>query len=154
MRNERQHRNAYENEYLAWYKSTKPSPGQPFDPTLFVELAREQWSDHPQLADAFAQCTRQWPKDECYTYLIDRAYVLSGAHNQWFFAANLLLDHPKLGTLVVDVLYANAHGQGPYRIGGIEFLGKMMGWSAGRAGELKILLMRSRAEYEARTAGN
>ena len=157
MSEQRQHRNrlqAHERDYLAWYHSTKPSSGQPFDSTVFVQEARRQWSDHPQLADAFATCTRQWPRNDRYTYLIDRAYVQGGAHNQWFFAANLFLDHPTLGTLVVDVLYANAHRQGPYRIGGIEYLRPVMGGPTRSAGELKMMLLQSRAGTEARHAGN
>ena len=34
-----------EQEYLDWYTRINDTVGEPFDPTLFVQLAREQWSD-------------------------------------------------------------------------------------------------------------
>ena len=95
------HYHAYHNEYLSWYRRMHDTTGEAFDPTHFVQLAQQQWSNRPQLAAAFARCTAQWPESELYTHFVAPLHRPAC----WKFAGSLFLDHPTLGTLLVDVLH-------------------------------------------------
>lgn len=113
----------YEQEYLAWHTRVNDTVGQPFDPTEFVQLAKEQWSDMPQLAIAFARCTAQWARREegLYTHFIAPLHMDAS----WKFAGSRFLQHPTLGRLVVDVLHDETV-PGGFSIGGIEYLDRVM----------------------------
>ncbi len=112
------HERCYQQEYLAWYNRVN-SPGEHFDPTSLVKLARRQWSNRRDLADSFARCTRQWPRNELYTYFIN-PYTPDKPGCRWDFAMNLMLSCPERGVLVVDIMKDCS-------IGGIEFLDRVMG---------------------------
>lgn len=86
-----------------------------FDPTGLPELALAQWPDRLGLADAFRQCTHQWVESDRYTYL-----VFPYTPEPLAIAEMLRMDCPVRGGLFVDVLVDG-------RIGGIEFLDKVMG---------------------------
>ena len=116
------HHHAYERDYLNWYRRTNDTTGEAFDPTLFVQLAQQQWSDRPALAAAFARCTATWSRNELYTYF--QAPMHRPA--RWKFAGSLFLDHPTLGTLLVDVLH-DADAPGGLSIGGMEFFDRVLG---------------------------
>jgi len=105
----------FERDYLAWYDRNFRNPGRPFDPTLLVALAREQWTDRPELAASFARCTREWPRNQLYSYFMSPME----RPTKWRFATNLFLAHPTLGTLLVDVMTDQS-------IGGIEYLDRVM----------------------------
>lgn len=113
----------YEQEYLTWYTREHDVVGEPFDATEFVQLAKEQWSDMPQLAVAFARCTAQWPRREegLYTHFIAPLHMDA----RWKFAGSRFLQHPTLGRLVVDVLH-DGTVPGGLSIGGIEYLERVM----------------------------
>jgi hypothetical protein len=87
---------------------------KPYDPAWLAALAREQHPDLPWLADALAGCTRAAWESRAYVHFVDL-----GDANQpgsaWQFEENVVLEHPREGEIVLDVL----RGQ---RVGGAEFL--------------------------------
>jgi hypothetical protein len=90
---------------------------QPYDPAWLVALARETMPDAPWLAAALAQCTRASQERRAYLYFVDPARANEpGA--AWQFAENVVLHHPREGSLVLDVLKDG-------RIGGVEFLNRL-----------------------------
>ncbi|MEO8591177.1 MAG: hypothetical protein ABI432_17495 [Flavobacteriales bacterium] len=129
MHNQYKTTTVYERDYLNWYNRKFNNPGRRFDPALLVRLARAQWSDRPELAAAFANCTREWPRNGLYTYFqspVDR-------EKKWDFGGSLFLEHPVLGTLVVDVMKDNS-------IGGMEYLDRVMGHPTSAAGLQEAML--------------
>lgn len=98
-----------------------PPAALPFDASLLVELVRAQYPLKPQWAAAFMWCNRHWPESDLYTYLVPPEEQLRGARNRWFYAGGFFLQHPTWGTLAVDLLHSTRNGDGPLRIGGIEF---------------------------------
>ena len=116
------HYHAYHNEYLSWYRRMHDTTGEAFDPTHFVQLAQQQWSNRPQLAAAFARCTAQWSESELYTHFVAPLH----RPGCWKFAGSLFLDHPTLGTLLVDVLH-DTKAPGGYAIGGMEYMDRVLG---------------------------
>ena len=116
---------AYEQEYLAWYAPAHETVGQPFDARVFVLLAREQWSDMPQLADAFARCTAGWYERDEQLYM----HFLSpqDRRQRGDHAGSRFLEHPSLGTLVV-VFHFDAKAPEGLSIGGMEYLDRV--WRA------------------------
>lgn len=116
------HHHEFERDYFAWYRRTSDTTGAPFDPSPFVQLAQQQWSDRPALAAAFARCTAQWARNALYTYFVAPMHRTA----RWKFAGSLFLDHPTLGTLLVDVLH-DANAPGGLSIGGMEFFDRVMG---------------------------
>lgn len=137
------HHNTYHQEYLSWYRRLNDTTGEAFDPSLFVHLARQQWSDRPALAAAFARCTATWQRNDLYTYF------LAPLHRpvRWNFAGSLFLDHPTLGTLVVDVLH-DANAPGGLSIGGMEYLDRVMGRSTSAA-EMEGMRLQMAAHHNA-----
>lgn len=117
------HHDAEDMAYLAWYQRLHTDNGEPFDPTLLVALAQEQWSDMPQLALAFARCTAQWPErgGDLYTHFIAPKHMRA----RWKFHASRFLQHPTWGTLVVDVIH-DSEVPGGLAIGGMEYLDRVM----------------------------
>lgn len=90
---------------------------QPYDPAWLVEWARANRADLPWLADALARCTRAAAGGRAYLYFVDPADANQpGAEWQW--EQNLALDHPREGTLVLDILTGR-------RVGGMEILRRM-----------------------------
>jgi hypothetical protein len=90
---------------------------KPYDPASLVECARTSRPDLPWLADALARCTRAAQDGRAYLYFVDPADANQpGA--EWQIAENVMLEHPKEGTLVLDVLSGR-------RVGGIEFLRRL-----------------------------
>jgi hypothetical protein len=90
---------------------------KPYDPGWLVALARESRPDEPWLAEALSQCTRAAQDSAAYIYFVDPAPP-EDPGSQWRFEKNVTLEHPKEGSLVLDVL------QGA-RIGGVEFLKRL-----------------------------
>ena len=90
---------------------------EPYDPTWLVEWVRKNVPGEPWLADALARCTRGAWGGRAYLYFVDPTDANQpGA--EWQIADSVTLDHPKEGTLVLDVLSDR-------RIGGIEFLARL-----------------------------
>jgi hypothetical protein len=98
---------------------TRPDGGLPFHPAEFARLTREQWPHRPALCEAWLRCTRHWPESTLYTH-----FVAPAEHAlRWKFASGFQLQHPALGTLIVDVLRDGS-------IGGMEYLDRVLGrWS-------------------------
>jgi hypothetical protein len=144
----RTHHDTYEQDYLAWYLRSTDTTGEPFDPSLLVQLAYQQWKDHPKLVVAFARCTAQWPSSAYYTYLLAPAYH----QERWRFAGSLFLDHPTWGTLAVDVLHDTNSLEG-FTIGGIEFLDRVMG-RATSAGAMNSTRLRMQVVHRAQYPTN
>lgn len=106
---------AYETDYLAWYHGLHGRHGVPFDPSLFTRLARDQWQDEPALCAAWQECQMEWPSSELYTYLLPPLERVHAGR----IVRSLFLEHPELGTLVVDVLDGD-------RLAGMEYLDRVM----------------------------
>ncbi len=87
---------------------------KPYDPGWLVELARESRPDEPWLAEALARCTRAAGESRAYIYFVDPAHP-GEPGSEWRFEENVLLEHPREGQLVLDVLRGR-------RVGGVEFL--------------------------------
>jgi hypothetical protein len=113
---------AFEQEYLAWYARAHDTVGQPFDPRVFVGLARVQWSDMPQLADAFARCTASWYEsaEQLYTHFLSP----QARRQRGDYAGSRLLEHPSLGTLAV-LVYHDAQAPEGLSLGGMEYLDRV-----------------------------
>lgn len=114
--------NTYEREYLAWYQRCFANPGVAFDPTEPVRLARAQWTNRPELAEALAKCTRAWPESELYTHFLSPREK----EERWDYAGGFFLEHPALGTLSVDTIH-DKDAPGGISIGGIEYLDRVLG---------------------------
>ncbi|MFZ1686665.1 MAG: hypothetical protein WAU70_04550 [Flavobacteriales bacterium] len=106
--------------YLKWYEGTR---ARPFDPRPYVQAARKQWADRPQLIHALAFCTRQWPVSALYTHLFDPSLVnREGA--KWRDAGSRDLNVPGVGEVFVD-LKSNIADPTRFVIGGIEFMDRV-----------------------------
>jgi hypothetical protein len=90
---------------------------QPYDPGWLVALARESRPDEPWLAEALAKCTRAAEESRAYVYFVDPAHP-SEPGSEWQFEENILLEHPREGDLVLDILRGR-------RVGGVEFLKRL-----------------------------
>jgi len=90
---------------------------KPYDPAWLVESARSQRPDLPWLADALARCTRAADGGRAYLYFVD-ATAPNQPGSAWQIQENVMLEHPREGTLVLDILTGN-------RVGGVEFLARL-----------------------------
>jgi hypothetical protein len=87
---------------------------KPYDPGWLVALAREQYPDEPWLAEALEACTRAAWGGPAYLYFVD-ATDANQPGATWRFDENRILEHPREGDLVLDILYGR-------RVAGVEFL--------------------------------
>lgn len=87
--------------------------GRPYDPAWLVELVREQWSDLPALQEALAACTRVWPDNKGYCYMLGLEELKEG----WTISKHLRLHHPQRGTMLLALV---KHADGHLRIGGLH----------------------------------
>jgi hypothetical protein len=87
---------------------------RPSNPAWLVALASEQYPDLPWLSDALAACTRAAWESRAYVYFVDPADA-NQPESAWRFEENRVLEHPREGTIVLDVLRG-------HRIGGAEFM--------------------------------
>ena len=85
---------------------------EPFDPQELADLTRQQHPGKPKLANAFLQCTRQWPEGEFYIRLVDPKEFVPYGSGFW-------LQCPKLGELLIDVAEDG-------RLMGIEYMDRVM----------------------------
>ena len=92
---------------------------RPYDPAWLVAHARRQWPDRPQLADAFAACTRARGAGSYQVRFVDPARP-NQPGSPWQFDRNEILEDTQFGDVVVDVLKDG-------RIGGIEMLDLLLG---------------------------
>lgn len=87
------------------------------DPSWLADWVRAHRPELGWLADALARCTRAAKGGRAYLYFVDPADANQpGA--PWQHAETVTLEHPREGTLVVDVLTDG-------RVGGIEFLRRL-----------------------------
>jgi hypothetical protein len=84
----------------------------PYDP-----LAREQHPDLPWLGEALSGCTRAAWESGAYMHFVDPADA-NHPGSAWQFEENLVLEHPREGTIVLDILRGR-------RVGGAEFLRRL-----------------------------
>ncbi|MEO8067831.1 MAG: hypothetical protein ABI599_09085 [Flavobacteriales bacterium] len=110
-----------EREYLKWYNGTRP---RPFDPRPYVQAARKQWADRPQLAHALAFCTRQWPVNDVYTHLFD-PFLQNREGAKWRSAGSRDLTVQGIGVVFVD-LKSSIADPTHFVIGGIEFIDRVL----------------------------
>ena len=90
---------------------------KPYDPAWLADWVRAHRPDVPWLADALARCTRAAWGGRVYLYFVDPADA-NQPGSEWQIADNVRLEHPKEGTLVLDILADR-------RVGGIEFWGRL-----------------------------
>ncbi|HYW10931.1 MAG TPA: hypothetical protein VE871_03215 [Longimicrobium sp.] len=90
---------------------------KPYDPAWLVDWVRAHRPDLPWLPDALWRCTRAAEDGRAYLRFVDAA-APDEPGSDWQFAENVTLEHPKEGTLVLDVLTGR-------RVGGIEFLRRL-----------------------------
>lgn len=90
---------------------------KPYDPTWLVTWVRENRPDLAWLPDALMRCTTGWEGGRAYVYFVDPSDP-NEPGSEWQLAENLMLQHPKEGTLVLDILTGR-------RVGGIEFLRRL-----------------------------
>ena len=85
-----------------------------FKPNWIIELVKEQEPDRLDVIDALLKCTNGIWESRAYIYFVSQKNVnQKGA--EWQFKENIVLEHKKVGTIVLDVLKDG-------RIGGIEFV--------------------------------
>lgn len=85
-----------------------------YDPSWLVELAGEQ---EPSLVSSQMKCTTALVESKAYIHFVNPASP-NQPGSEWQFDRSVLLNHPKHGTVVVDVLRDG-------RIGGVEFLKRL-----------------------------
>jgi hypothetical protein len=90
---------------------------KPYDPTWLVDWVRAHRPELAWLADALARCTRAAWDGRAYLYFVDSADA-NQPDAEWQFVESVMLEHPKEGTLVLDILENR-------RVGGIEFLRRL-----------------------------
>jgi len=95
----------------------KQSNWEPYDPTWLIELAREQHPEEAWLPAALAACTRCRRESDAYIYFVNPDGP-NKPGSDWQFDANLELQSPTEGWIVLDIL-AN------HRVGGVEFVVKI-----------------------------
>ncbi|MEZ4808579.1 MAG: hypothetical protein R2815_14040 [Flavobacteriales bacterium] len=116
------HRTPFEQEYLAWYQRRICNPGVPFDAAALARAVAAQFPTRPLWIEAAARCTRAWPENELITYFMS----WPERKRRWWYVGGFVMDHPTLGTLIVDLVRDAAAPQG-ISIGSIEFLDRVLG---------------------------
>jgi hypothetical protein len=92
---------------------------QPYDPRWLITLANQQCPEEPWLAPALARCL--WAQGVGSPYIRFVSSVRPNAPGSaWQFERNIVMEHPRIGEIVVDVLKTQ-------RVGGIELLGQLLG---------------------------
>lgn len=114
------HGNTFAQDHLRWMEKRLNAPGRPFEADVFVKAVREQYPERPELADAFARCTMEWPDSEFYTHFIHPREHAA----RWHYAGGFFLEHPTLGHLAVDTIHEPGSPSG-IAIGGIEYLDRL-----------------------------
>ena len=87
---------------------------EPYDPTWLAELARLQARDMSWLEDALRECTRHARESRAYIYFVSPV-AANQPGSEWQFETNVMLNDPREGELVLDILKG-------HRVGGVEFL--------------------------------
>lgn len=90
---------------------------KPYDPAWLADWVRANRPELAWLADALARCTRAAEDGRAYLYFVDPS-APNDPGSEWQFAENVMLEHPKEGTLVLDILSGR-------RVGGVEFLRRL-----------------------------
>ena len=88
-----------------------------YDPNWLIELAKSQCSDKHWLHAALSKCTRYLKESNAYYYFIP-CNNPNKQNSEWQFDSNIMLECPKNGTVILDIL----KGQ---RVGGIEFFNRI-----------------------------
>ena len=101
-------------------------PGKPFDPRALVQAVRAACPERPELQDAFALCTHEWPESDLYTYFIP----WKDHDVKWKYAGGFTMPHSPWGELVVDLVH-DTSAKGGVAIGGIEYMDRVMGRAPG-----------------------
>lgn len=91
---------------------------EPYDPGWLVDLARASCPDEPWLQpNALSRCTFCYWDSRAYAYFVAPTDP-NQPGSEWQFEKNVLLEHPREGTLVLDILRDR-------RVGGVEFLKRL-----------------------------
>ena len=90
-----------------------------FEPMMLVETVRTQALEFPWLVDALMTCGPGDWESRAYVGYVSRANP-NQTGSEWQFETNVVLEHEKLGMVVLDILKGN-------RLGGIEFVDKIEG---------------------------
>lgn len=85
-----------------------------FNSQWIVELVKKQEPERLDIIEALEKCTKGKWESRAYIYFVSQKNAnQKGA--EWQFKENIVLEHKKIGTIVLDVLKDG-------RIGGIEFV--------------------------------
>jgi hypothetical protein len=88
-----------------------------YDPTWIIQFVEEHFREELWLVDALSVCTRCLRESKAYLYFVNPDEP-NTPNSAWQFDRNIILEHPREGTLILDIL------QG-HRVGGIEFLARL-----------------------------
>ena len=91
---------------------------EPYKPGWLVELARTSHPEETRLPDALARCTSCRWRSRAYVRFVDASNP-NRPGSEWQFEENIILEHPREGTLVLDILRGG-------RVGGVEFLARLL----------------------------
>ena len=98
------------------FKARK-APSEGFEPQMLIEAVREQVPEFAWLPEALRQCgPGEWESPAYVGYVSRRNPNQHGS--DWQFDTNVLLWHPTLGLVVLDILKGD-------RLGGIEFVDRI-----------------------------
>ena len=90
-----------------------------FEPSMLLEVVREQAPEFPWLPDALMKCGRGEWESRAYVAYVSRSNP-NQSGSDWQFQTNVVLAHHTLGMVVLDILKGD-------RLGGIEFVDKIEG---------------------------
>ena len=88
-----------------------------YDPTWIIQFVKEHRQEESWLVEALSECTQCLRESKAYLYFVDPGSP-SHSNPAWQFKRNILLEHPREGTLILDILQGN-------KVGGIEFLARL-----------------------------
>jgi hypothetical protein len=88
-----------------------------YDPNWLVELAIAQLPQERWLAEALSACRRARKESPAYIQFVNPSSP-NMPGSEWQFETNIILEHPKEGELVLDILKGR-------RVGGVEFSAKI-----------------------------
>jgi hypothetical protein len=88
-----------------------------YDPDWLVRLAKEQLPQEAWLHEAISRCRVARMESAAYIHFVNPANP-NMPGSEWQFQKNIVLNDPKQGELVLDILKDG-------RVGGVEFVNKI-----------------------------
>ncbi len=92
-----------------------------YDPTWLIRASAYRFHEYPWLEVALTQCIRAKERNDWYTYFVNGSRP-NKAGSEWQFQESITIENTPNGDIVIDVVRSN-------RVGGVEFLSRVMGES-------------------------